>query len=93
MLVRPLRHRGGQQRVRELILETYGFRSPPGSAPRTTAGGWRWVTFSFERGTAVIGDVIESGNSSRRPSPSPLRAASWRRTLWDDTALRRDVGR
>jgi alkylation response protein AidB-like acyl-CoA dehydrogenase len=58
--------------------------------------GWRvaMVTFSFERGTAFIGDVIESRNileetaaiarSVRLPGGG---------TLWDDAALRRDVGR
>ncbi|MEO5878282.1 MAG: acyl-CoA dehydrogenase family protein, partial [Streptosporangiaceae bacterium] len=58
--------------------------------------GWRvaMVTFSFERGTAFISDVIESRNLLEETvalaRATPARAGG---TLWDDQALRRDVGR
>jgi alkylation response protein AidB-like acyl-CoA dehydrogenase len=58
--------------------------------------GWKvaMVTFSFERGTAFIGEVVESRNILKeiaaiaRATPAPGGG-----TLWDDGALRRDVGK
>jgi alkylation response protein AidB-like acyl-CoA dehydrogenase len=92
--VRPLRTAVGSSEFSELILDDV--RVPVTARVGAEDDGWRvaMVTFSFERGTAFIGDVIESRNileeiaaiarSARLPGGG---------TLWDDAALRRDVGR
>jgi alkylation response protein AidB-like acyl-CoA dehydrogenase len=92
--VRPLRTIVGSSEFSELVLDDV--RVPVTARVGPENDGWRvaMVTFSFERGTAFIGDVIESRNlieetvaiarAVRRPGGD---------TLWDDAALRRDVGR
>jgi alkylation response protein AidB-like acyl-CoA dehydrogenase len=92
--VRPLRTAVGSSEFSELILDDV--RIPVSARVGAENDGWRvaMVTFSFERGTAFIGEVIESRNiieetvaiarSVRVPDGG---------TLWDDAALRRDVGR
>jgi alkylation response protein AidB-like acyl-CoA dehydrogenase len=92
--VRPLRTVVGSSEFSELILD--GVRVPVANRVGAENDGWRvaMVTFSFERGTAFIRDVIESRNLleeivaiARR---TPARHGG---VLWDDAALRRDVGR
>ncbi|XVQ08254.1 acyl-CoA dehydrogenase family protein [Spirillospora sp. CA-255316] len=92
--VRPLRTAVGSSEFGELVLD--GVRVPVADRVGKENDGWRvaMVTFSFERGTAFIGDVIESRNILRetvaaaRATPVPGGG-----TLWDDAALRRDAGR
>ena len=91
--VRPLRTALGSSEFSELILDDV--RVPVSARVGAENDGWRvaMVTFSFERGTAFIGDVIESRNLLEEA----VRVAKLIRqpsgTLWDDVALRRDVGR
>jgi len=92
--VRPLRTAGGSSEFSELTLDDV--RVPVENLVGAENDGWRvaMVTFSFERGTAFIGEVIDSRNilaeiaSIARSTPAPRGG-----TLWDDAALRRDVGR
>jgi hypothetical protein len=92
--VRPLRTVVGSSEFGELILDDV--RVPVVNRVGTENDGWRvaMVTFSFERGTAFIGDVIESRNllaetvALAKATPAPGGGV-----LWDDAALRRDVGR
>ena len=92
--IRPLRTAGGSTEFSELILDDV--RVPVASRVGAENDGWRvaMVTFSFERGTAFIGEVIESRNilaeiaGIARATPVPGGG-----TLWDDGALRRDAGR
>ncbi|GAA0952990.1 acyl-CoA dehydrogenase family protein [Actinocorallia libanotica] len=92
--VRPLRTVVGSSEFSELILDDV--RVPVANRVGAENDGWRvaMVTFSFERGTAFISDVIESRNlleetvAIARKTPAPGGG-----TLWDDAALRRDVGR
>ncbi|GAA3978788.1 acyl-CoA dehydrogenase [Actinomadura viridis] len=92
--VRPLRTAVGTGEFSELVLD--GVRVPASHRVGPENDGWRvaMVTFSFERGTAFIGDVIESRNILREIAAAaratPDRGGG---TLWDDAALRRDVGR
>ncbi|MEO5876151.1 MAG: acyl-CoA dehydrogenase family protein, partial [Streptosporangiaceae bacterium] len=60
--VRPLRTAVGSSEFSELILDDV--RVPVGNRVGAENDGWRvaMVTFSFERGTAFIADVIESRN-------------------------------
>jgi len=92
--VRPLLTAAGSSEFSELILDDV--RVPVANLVGAENDGWRvaMVTFSFERGTAFIGDVIESRNilaeiaDIARSTPAPDGG-----TLWDDAAVRRDVGR
>ncbi|GAA2731273.1 acyl-CoA dehydrogenase family protein [Actinocorallia aurantiaca] len=92
--VRPLRTVVGSSEFSELILDDV--RVPVSNRVGAENDGWRvaMVTFSFERGTAFISDVIESRNlleetvAIAKKTPAPGGG-----TLWDDAALRRDVGR
>jgi alkylation response protein AidB-like acyl-CoA dehydrogenase len=92
--IRPLRTAGGSTEFSELILDDV--RVPVANRVGAENEGWRvaMVTFSFERGTAFIGEVVESRNilaelaAIARSTPAPGGG-----TLWDDAALRRDVGR
>jgi hypothetical protein len=92
--VRPLRTVVGSREFGELILDDV--RVPVTSRVGAENDGWRvaMVTFSFERGTAFIGDVIESRNllaetvALAKATPAPGGGV-----LWDDAALRRDLGR
>ncbi|MDN3357591.1 acyl-CoA dehydrogenase family protein [Actinomadura sp. DC4] len=92
--IRPLRTAVGSDEFAELVLD--GVRVPVSARVGAENDGWRvaMVTFSFERGTAFIGEVVDSmallkeiaalARTTRGPDG---------RTLWDDAALRRDVGR
>ena len=92
--VRPLRTVVGSSEFSELVLDDV--RIPVSARVGAENDGWRvaMVTFSFERGTAFISDVIESRNlleetvAIAKKTPAPGGG-----TLWDDTALRREVGR
>jgi len=92
--IRPLRTAGGSTEFSELILDEV--RVPAANRVGAENEGWKvaMVTFSFERGTAFIGEVVESRNILKeiaaiaRATPAPGGG-----TLWDDGALRRDVGK
>jgi alkylation response protein AidB-like acyl-CoA dehydrogenase len=91
--VRSLRTAVGSSEFSELILD--GVRVPVGNRVGAENDGWRvaMVTFSFERGTAFIREVIESRNILAEvvdiARSTPARRGG---TLWDDAGLRRDVG-
>lgn len=92
--VRPLRTAVGSSEFAELILDDV--RVPAQNLVGAEHDGWRvaMVTFSFERGTAFIADVVESRNllteiaRIARTTPGPRGEL-----LWADPGLRRDVGR
>jgi alkylation response protein AidB-like acyl-CoA dehydrogenase len=92
--VRPLRTVVGSSEFSELVLD--GVRVPAANRVGAENDGWRvaMVTFAFERGTAFIADVVESRNlleeTAALARATPGRGGG---TLWDDAALRRDVGR
>jgi hypothetical protein len=92
--VRPLRTAGGSSEFSELVLDDV--EVPVANRVGAENDGWRvaMVTFSFERGTAFIGEVVESRNILaeivRIARATPAARGT---TLWDDAALRRDVGR
>jgi alkylation response protein AidB-like acyl-CoA dehydrogenase len=92
--VRPLRTAVGSSEFSELMLDSV--RVPAANRVGAENDGWRvaMVTFAFERGTAFIADVVESRNllaeTAELARATPARGGG---TLWDDAALRRDVGR
>jgi alkylation response protein AidB-like acyl-CoA dehydrogenase len=93
----------GSSEFGELVLD--GVRVPAANRVGAENDGWRvaMVTFAFERGTAFIADVVESRNllaeTVALARATPARGNSGNQdggqggTLWDDAALRRDVGR
>ena len=80
----PARHRGAADRhgararpsSARCSSTTCGCRSPIESAPRTTAGASRNVTFAFERGTAFVSELVDAH-------------AAWPRTRAGSCATRR----
>jgi alkylation response protein AidB-like acyl-CoA dehydrogenase len=92
--VRPLRTAVGSSEFSELVIDDV--RVPAANRVGAENDGWRvaMVTFAFERGTAFIADVVESRNllaeTVALARATPGRGGG---TLWDDAALRRDVGR
>jgi alkylation response protein AidB-like acyl-CoA dehydrogenase len=96
--VRPLRTAGGSTEFSELILDSV--RVPVANRVGAENDGWRvaMVTFSFERGTAFIGEVVESRNmlasiaSLARAGGRGVPGVSPGETLWD-ASVRRDLGR
>jgi len=93
--VRPLRTAGGSTEFSELILDSV--RVPAANLVGEENGGWRvaMVTFSFERGTAFTGEVVESRNMLAAIAAIAKATPAGRGvgTLWDDGAVRRDLGR
>lgn len=91
--IHPLRTATGSSEFCELVLDDV--RIPVANRVGDENDGWRvaMVTFSFERGTAFIGDVVQSRAMLERiveiARETPVRGG----TLWDDPMLRRDVGR
>jgi alkylation response protein AidB-like acyl-CoA dehydrogenase len=92
--VRPLRTAAGSSEFAELILDDV--RVPAQNLVGAEHDGWRvaMVTFSFERGTAFIADVVESRNLLAEIARIARTTHGPRgETLWADAGLRRDVGR
>ncbi len=92
--VRPLRTATGESEFSELVLDEV--RVPVANRVGAQNDGWRvaMVTFAFERGTAFIGEMVESrtmlAEIVRIARSTPDRAGG---VLWDDPGLRRQVGR
>jgi alkylation response protein AidB-like acyl-CoA dehydrogenase len=56
--------------------------------------GWRvaMVTFSFERGTGFISDLVETNRMIGELADLAKHVTSGSATAWDDVALRREIG-
>ncbi|NBM20795.1 acyl-CoA dehydrogenase family protein [Streptomyces sp. GC420] len=86
--VRPLRTLAGSTEFAELFLDEV--RIPVANRVGAENDGWRvtMVTLSFERGTAFAGEVVAC-----RRALGELAAEARRNGRWDDTVLRRRLGR
>lgn len=86
--VRPLRTLAGSAEFAEVFLDEV--RVPVANRVGEENDGWRvtMVTLSFERGTAFAGEVV----ACRRTLAELARTAR-ENGRWDDTALRRRLGR
>ncbi|GHF57875.1 putative acyl-CoA dehydrogenase FadE [Streptomyces mashuensis] len=86
--VRPLRTLAGSTEFAELVLDRVSV--PVGHRVGEENDGWRvsMVTLSFERGTAFAGEVV----ACRRTLADMARTAR-DNGRWDDSSLRRRLGR
>ncbi|KJY43771.1 acyl-CoA dehydrogenase [Streptomyces sp. NRRL B-1568] len=86
--VRPLRTLAGSTEFAEVFLDDV--RIPLGNRIGAENDGWRvtMVTLSFERGTAFAGEVVACRRTLAR-----LAAVAKENGRWEDTALRRRLGR
>ena len=85
--IRPLKTIVGTTEFAELFLD--GVRVPVANRVGDENDGWRvtMVTLSFERGTAFVGEAVQSMEFLR-----DLRALAQRTGAWDDVEVRRQVG-
>ncbi|MFI1399366.1 acyl-CoA dehydrogenase family protein [Streptomyces sp. NPDC020681] len=86
--VRPLRTLAGSTEFAEMFLDEV--RVPVENRVGAENDGWRvtMVTLSFERGTAFVGEVVAC-----RRTLGELAATARENGRWDDTVLRRRLGR
>jgi alkylation response protein AidB-like acyl-CoA dehydrogenase len=85
--MRPLRTLIGSTEFSEVFFEDV--RVPVANRVGAENDGWRvaMVTFSFERGTAFVSDVVNS-----MVLLHDVAEAARKRSLWDDAGLRREIG-
>jgi hypothetical protein len=85
--MRPLRTLIGSTEFSEVFFDDV--RVPVANRVGDENDGWRvaMVTFSFERGTAFVSDVVNSMVLLHDVAESARK-----RSLWDDTGLRREIG-
>jgi alkylation response protein AidB-like acyl-CoA dehydrogenase len=85
--IRPLDTMGGHSEFAELFLEEV--RIPVDNRVGEENDGWRvaMVTFSFERGTAFVGDLLEA-----RELLVECVSLAQRTGLWNDAGVRRQAG-
>lgn len=86
--VRPLRTLAGTAEFAEMFLDEV--RVPVTGRVGAENDGWRvtMVTLSFERGTAFVGEVVAC-----RRTLAEVAALARANGTWDDTAVRRRLGR
>ncbi|MEU5795854.1 acyl-CoA dehydrogenase family protein [Streptomyces sp. NPDC047813] len=86
--VRPLRTLAGSTEFAEVFLDEV--RVPAANRVGAEHDGWRvtMVTLSFERGTAFVGEVVACRRVLRQ-----LAATARENGRWEDSALRRRLGR
>jgi alkylation response protein AidB-like acyl-CoA dehydrogenase len=85
--MRPLRTLIGSTEFSEVFFDDV--RVPVANRVGEENDGWRiaMVTFSFERGTAFVSDVVTS-----MVLLHDIAEAARKRSLWDDAELRRQIG-
>ena len=86
--IRPLRTIAGSTEFAELFLD--GVRVPVENRVGEEHDGWRvtMVTLSFERGTAFVGELLQTMELLRE-----LRALAQRTGAWESAATKEQVGR
>jgi alkylation response protein AidB-like acyl-CoA dehydrogenase len=86
--IRPVRTIAGSSEFAELFLDSV--RVPVGNRVGEEGDGWRvtMVTLSFERGTAFVGELLETMELLRE-----LRSVARRTGVWDSPSVREQVGR
>jgi alkylation response protein AidB-like acyl-CoA dehydrogenase len=84
--LRPLRTLTGVSEFNEMFLD--GVRIPASNRVGAENDGWRvaMVTFSFERGTAFVSELLGTMRQV-----ADLAAVARQAGLWDDASVRRDL--
>ena len=90
--IRPLRTIAGSTEFSEVFLDDV--RVPAANRVGNEDDGWRvaMVTFSFERGTAFVSEMLQSMELVRALADIAKRVTRGPATAWDDAGLRRDIG-
>lgn len=90
--VRPLRTIAGSSEFSEVFLDEV--RVPVANRVGEENDGWRvaMVTFSFERGTAFVGELLRSVELLDDLAALCRRVTRGSSTWWDDAGMRREVG-
>jgi alkylation response protein AidB-like acyl-CoA dehydrogenase len=85
--IQPLRTIAGSTEFSQMFLD--GVRIPASNLVGAENDGWRvaMVTFSFERGTAFVGELVRT-----RALVEDLVGIARALGRWDDAGLRRDLG-
>ena len=91
--VRPLVTIGGSSEFSEVFLTDV--RVPVANRVGAENDGWRvaMVTFSFERGTAFVGDLLRTYKLLDALAGLARTRGRAGRPAWDDDGVRRDLGR
>jgi alkylation response protein AidB-like acyl-CoA dehydrogenase len=90
--IRPLRTIVGSSEFSEVFFDEV--RIPVTERVGDENDGWRiaMVTFSFERGTGFISDLVETDRTIGELVSLAKQVTRRSGTAWDDIALRREVG-
>jgi alkylation response protein AidB-like acyl-CoA dehydrogenase len=91
--MRPLRTIGGSTEFSEVFFDEV--RVPVANRVGAENDGWRvaMVTFSFERGTAFVSEMIQSQFLLADLAELARKLPHGRGTAWDDAGVRRELGR
>jgi alkylation response protein AidB-like acyl-CoA dehydrogenase len=91
--IRPIETVLGVSEFAEMFLDEV--RIPVENRVGDENDGWRvaMVTFSFERGTAFISDVISCAQDLRDLANIARHVTRRGATAWDDAEIRREIGR
>ncbi len=90
--IRPLKTIVGSTEFSEVFFD--GARVPVSQRVGDENEGWRiaMVTFSFERGTGFISDLVETNRMIGELVRMAKKVTRRSGTAWDDVALRREIG-
>jgi alkylation response protein AidB-like acyl-CoA dehydrogenase len=90
--VRPLVTLEGSAEFAELFLDEVAV--PASGLVGQENDGWRvtQVTFSFERGTSFVGEMLQAMNLAQDLAAAAHQQTRGAGSAWDDIGLRRDIG-
>jgi len=90
--IRPLQTIAGSGEFSEVFFDDV--RIPVSNRVGDENDGWRvaMVTFSFERGTAFVGELVQTRLMLGRFADLCRKLPKGNATVWDDPGIRREVG-
>jgi alkylation response protein AidB-like acyl-CoA dehydrogenase len=90
--IRPLRTIGGSSEFSEVFFDEV--RVPVANRVGDENDGWRvaMVTFSFERGTSLVSEMLQSMESIRDVAALAKTLRHGGTSRWDDGAVQRELG-